>query len=315
MEIWSLHHPEVGLIELEQGFDAEFLEGDPDWPLEEPAAGDGERPRLGVRPGPNASFRERIGQWHRNPPQRLQIKVDGRIRGRFKATTKGVLPLKGEPAALKLADVKTSADREKPHLRIHTNLFGDLLRVEFRDKGAVVEFEPPAGSRGEKRHRAMESSGFKRVAYPLLGGLGKAGWAILLLVLLPLLGRLLPDLDVGLPAFHLPQIHLPVPAWPRIELPVFPEIHLRFPQLNLPPLPAWLVTVLEHDEIWKPVLFGLAVGLISLRNHRRSEAEKARWARARAEAATAETQPNSPNPQESRMHVPTEQNREPPARV
>lgn len=299
MEVWTLDHPELGRIELQQGFDAEFSERYQDWPADETAAAGGRaasagdtapddddrerpRPRVGVHAGPDASFRERFTRWRRNPPQRLQITVDGQVRGRFKATTDGALPLKGAPAALKLADVTSSAARDKPHLRIRSTLFGELLQVEFREAGAVVEFEPPPGSRGEKRHRAMEASAVKRVAYPLLGGLGKAGWAIVLLVVLPLLGQLLPDWDVELPAVRLPEIHLPVPAWPRIELPVLPSPDIR---IDLPPLPGWLATVLEHDQIWKPVLFGLGVGLISLRNHRRSEAEKARWARERAEEA------------------------------
>ena len=194
--------------------------------------------------------------------------------------------------------MKVAADRDKPHLRIQANVFGDLLHVEFRQAITVVEFEPPPGSRGEKRHRAMESSAVKRVAYPLLTGLGKAGWAILLLVVMPLLSRLLPDWDVQLPAVHLPQIHLPVPAWPRIALPVptLPDVHLPVPRVDLPPLPAWLVTALEHDEIWKPILFGLGVGVISLRNHRRSEAEKARWTRERVDAPSQRVARRSPGP-------------------
>ncbi|MCV7635728.1 hypothetical protein M3B10_005830 [Micrococcus luteus] len=312
MEVWTLHHPDLGVIELEQGFDAEFLARDPEWPLEDSWAGgdDGtpaggrERSRVGERAGPDASFRERFTRWRQNPPQRLQVRVDGQVRGRFKATTNGVLPLKGAPAALKLADVTGSVSREKPHLRIQSSLFGELLQVEFREADAVVEFEPPADSRGERRHQAMESSSVKRVAYPLLGGLGKAGWAILLLVVIPLLGRLLPNWDVELPAFRPPRIHLPVPVWPRIELPVpvYPRIHLPVLHVDLPALPAWLVTVLEYDQIWKPILFGLGVGLVSLRNHRRSEAEKARWAQtlANTKMKTDEKSAQSSSPQSTK---------------
>ena len=34
MEKWALNHPKLGLIELEVGYDSEFLELDPTWPEE-----------------------------------------------------------------------------------------------------------------------------------------------------------------------------------------------------------------------------------------------------------------------------------------
>lgn len=60
----------------------------------------------------------------------------------------------------------------------------------------------------------MGSSSLKRVAFPILGGIGQAGWAIAVLVLGPIIARLLPHWDVDLPDWSLPQVHLPVPDLP-----------------------------------------------------------------------------------------------------
>ncbi|GAB48516.1 hypothetical protein [Mobilicoccus pelagius] len=296
MEVWTLHHPQQGVIELEQGFDAEFVGRYPDWPVPDSDTDENGAPKSGVRAGIDAGPRERVERWVRNPPLRLQVTVDGRVVGRYSGTADGDLPLMGRRGITKLASVGSALSRSKPHLRIRANTFDDLLEVYYRDADSIIEVDPPAGSRGAKRREAMASSDVKRVAYPFLAGLGKAGWAIAIFVLGPIIGRLLPHWDVDLPDVPwpdlppLPQIHLPVPGFPRIHLPV---PHLDLPPLpdlpDLPPLPPWLVTVLEHDQFWKPVLIGLVLGVIGLRNHRRSEAEKARWAQTHPDGADAET--------------------------
>lgn len=215
------------------------------------------------------------------------MSVDGVIVARYKNVSNGSLPLQQpKGATTKLESVKTSWERSKPHLRIRSNFFDDLLEVDYRDKDSVVEFDPPAGSRGEKRRRAMESSSLKRVAFPILGGLGQAGWAIAVLVLGPIIARLLPHWDVDLPDWSLPQVHLPVPDLPDWRWPNLPQVHLPVPHVDLPAAPAWLVTLLEYDKVWKPVLFGMVFGVIALRNHRRSEAEKVRWRKRQASMPT-----------------------------
>ena len=293
MEVWTLHHPRRGVITVEQGFDAEFVERHPDWPVPDSDTDERGAPRSGERAGIDAGPRERIERWVRNPPLRLQVSVDGRVVGRYSGTSDGDLPLTGRRTLTKLEPVGSTLGRAKPHLRIRANTVGDLLEVHYRDADSIIEVDPPAGSRGAKRREAMASSTLKRVAYPFLAGLGKAGWAVVIFLLAPLLGRLLPDWDVDVPDVPLPsipRIHLPVPEFPRIHLPV-PHVDLPLP--DLPPLPPWLVTVLEHDEFWKPVLIGLVLGIIGVRTHRRSEAEKARWAQTHPDRADC---PDSADP-------------------
>lgn len=289
MEVWTLHHPRRGVITLEQGFDAEFVERYPDWPVPDSDTNERGAPKSGARAAVDAGPRERIERWLRNPPLRLQVTVDGRVVGRYSGTSDGDLPLTGRRTLTKLEPVGSTLGRAKPHLRIRANTFDDLLEVHYRDADSIIEVDPPVGSRGAKRRDAMASSNLKRVAYPFLAGLGKAGWAIAIFVLGPIISRLLPDVDlpdVPLPDLPpVPQIHLPVPEFPRIHLPV---PHLP-PLPDLPDLPPWLVTVLEHDQFWKPVLIGLVLGIVGVRNHRRSEAEKARWAQTHPEGTATPT--------------------------
>ncbi|MGO1952266.1 MAG: hypothetical protein ACTH0Z_06675, partial [Corynebacterium casei] len=145
----------------------------------------------------------------------------------------------------------------------------------------IVLFDPPAGSRGEKRREAMESSTLKRVGFPILAGLGKGGWAIAVIILAPLVSRFvqwllsfLPDFDINLPSLpDFPQIELPNPNLPQIQLPT-PNINI---DINLPELPAWVELLLDYSKIWVPILIGIVVGLLALRNYKKSEETKRAW--------------------------------------
>lgn len=290
MEIWTLDHPQHGRLELRQGFDAEFLADDAGWPQPEgddvvdgSAASPGGR--TGERAPLDAPLRDRVRARVTNPPLRLQVRIDGEVTGRYPRTGVGEVRLKN-PKTEKdgFSTVESNPASNLRRLRVQANALGDILSVQFREGSSVVEFDPPPGSRGARRQAAMESSSVKRILYPLMGGLGKAGGAILVLALFPLLAKLLPDWQVDLPEFHLPRIRLPVPTMPQIHLPV-----PRLPEweIDVPSLPGWLRTVLEHDEVWKPVLLGLVLGVVAVRNHRRSERQKAAWAAERAVAGEA----------------------------
>lgn len=291
METWSLRHPELGLIEVERGYDSEFSQLYPDWPQqdsrkekkkkarnEEEAAVSTEKCAAHVRePGPNAQLPERIKSFASNPSARLQVRVNGEVRARFATVSTARIALDGDEDTSKLRNVYSPVNRAKPHVYIQSNFLHDILNVEYRQGSQVVEFVAPAGSRGEKRRKAMEESGFKRVAYPLMSGLGKGGWALAIVILGPLLGRILnwilslfPDWNLRLPSFDidlpvLPQIHLPVPNWPPL------------PHFDIPQPPAWVLFLLEYSKIWVPILIGLVIGIVAIRNHRKSEQEKTKW--------------------------------------
>ncbi|XNY99840.1 hypothetical protein ACL90Y_08745 [Micrococcus luteus] len=323
MEVWTLNHPEHGLLELRQGFDAEFLAEDPGWPqpesdaeaaptehpadgrpahapeerhpttgtqekVTEPSSGSREVKLHGERAPLDASLPARVRARLKNPPLRLQVRIDGEVTGRYPRTGVDEIRLKNPRTGDDgWSTFGSDAGSSRRRLKIQSTMLGDLLAVQLREGASVVEFDPPAGSRGAKRQEAMESSSMKRVLYPLMGGFGKAGVAIFFLLVFPLLAQLLPDIELNMPQFRLPHIHLPVPVLPQIHLPV-----PRLPawEVDLPPLPGWLVTILEYDQVWKPILIGLVVGVIAVRNHRKSQRQKAEWA-AKKQSPAERTQP------------------------
>lgn len=272
MEIWSFRHPEHGLIEVEHGFDAEFREVYPSWP------GKSDNDNEGTHAGPDDSLKTRIEKWVHNPPLRLQIKVNGEVRRQLEQVPNGRVALqrlvkKGGLVSASSAGVH----RDKPHLKVQSNTFGEILGIDYREGDTVVEFTPPPGTRGAKRHEAMESSAFKRVAYPLMAGLGKSGWALAALVLAPMVSRLIDWLLSFLPDFELPSlpplpdVHLPVPTLPGINLPV--------PGISLPEVqvPDWVLFLAEYSKVWVPIVIALVIATLALRNHRKSEQKKREW--------------------------------------
>ncbi|MDY6056073.1 hypothetical protein [Micrococcus sp.] len=279
MEVWTLDHPDRGLIELRQGFDAEFLAADPDWPVPEGVtADDSSTPEDLERAPADASLPTRVRRWRATPPLRLEVRVDGAVVGRYLKTGSVDLPLTRRPEdgpITKLAALPSDTLRTGARLRVRATRLGELVEATYRDEDTVAELDPPADSRGAQRRQAMEDSPLKRVAYPLLGGIGKAGWVIAMILLIPLLRRLLPDWE--LPSVHVPQVHLPAPAFQQIHLPAptFQQIHLPVPGWQLP---EWVFVVIEHNRIWMPVVIGLGIGVGAVRNHRRSERQKASWA-------------------------------------
>lgn len=275
MEKWALNHPELGLIELEVGYDSEFLELDPTWP-EKPE--DGEEITLVTA---ESRMKERFSALLTNPSVRARILLNGKVLHRLRTISSARYLLKDSVEEDKLTAENAGLDRAKPHLKVTSNLFNDVLEVEFRQGSDIVLFDPPAGSRGEKRREAMESSTLKRVGFPILAGLGKGGWAIAVIILAPLVSRFvkwllsyLPDFDITLPSLPtFPQIELPTPSLPQIQLPT-PNINI---DINLPELPAWVEPLLDYSKIWVPILIGIVVGLLALRNYKKSEETKRAW--------------------------------------
>ena len=285
MQTWSLDHPQYGLIEVRVGFDRDFAAEEPDWPGDE-----AEKP--GTMATAKHSFKERLQLWFANPSERMEVRVDGAVQHRYNDVNSTRLPLFGDGPKDELeTPIVVGLDRAKPHLKVRANGLDELLSVEFREGDTVVEFDPPAGSRGAHRRETMESSELKRTLIPVAEGLGKGGWALAVLLLGPILSRFfhwllgfMPDWDLpDLPDWQLPHMDLPVPEMPSMDLPL-PAINL--PDLNLPEVHEWALWLAEYSKIWVPVVIGIAVGVVALRNHKRSEREKSAWQRCQAEEKT-----------------------------
>lgn len=272
MEKWALNHPELGLIELEVGYDSEFLELDPTWP-ESPEDDEDITPVTA-----DSGIKERFAALMTNPSIRARILLNGQVLHRLSSISSARYALKDSVEEGKLTAENVGLNRAEPHLKVTSNLFNDVLEVEFRQGSEIALFDPPAGSRGEKRRGAMESSTLKRVGLPILAGLGKGGWAIAVIVLAPLVSRLvqwllsfLPEFDISLPSLpKLPQLDLPTPSLPHITVPT-PNININ---INMPELPAWVVFLLDYSKVWVPILIGIAVGIFALRNYKKSEETK-----------------------------------------
>ena len=69
-----------------------------------------------------------------------------------------------------------------------------------------------------------------------------------------------------------PHVDLPVPNLPQVTL---PTPHVNLP--DLPELPEWVQLIMEYSKIWVPLLIGIFLGIVALRNYRKSEAEKEKW--------------------------------------
>ena len=284
METWSLNHPEHGLIEVRIGYDNEFLATDPSWPGELPERF-AEHPELIKHVPVNGSVRERLRVGLAKPPTRLEVRVNGEVQTQYEDLESGRIPLfgKGPKDSLEMM-MLLGVDRAKPHLKITLNVFKELLEVDYREGKTVVEFDPPEGSRGARRRQAMESSNIKRTLIPIAQGVGKGGWALAVLLLTPVIGRILSWLAQYLPDFDLPDFTLPQIQLPHVDLPVpqLPQVRLPVPNIvlpDLPDLPYWVEWLLEYSKIWVPVLIGIVVGMVALRNKKKSDAEKARWER------------------------------------
>lgn len=273
MEVWCLNHPCLGRITVERGYDPEFAQRYPDWP-ETP---DRDVSEL-VETSADSSFRQRLEAIRANPPVRLQVSVDGTIVARYMRVSSARIPLTSPSTEMRI--MYGTVDRAQPHLKVNANFFDDLLSVEYREKSVVVELDPPPGSRAAKRREAMESSAFKRVAYPLAAGVAKSGWALAVLLLGPVVGRLIEPIVTWLAqflpdvTFTPPQVYLPVPRFPQIHL---PTPSFRFPQFDLPEMPGWMLFMMEYSKIWVPVIVGLSLGVLAIRNYRKSEAQKKQW--------------------------------------
>ena len=279
METWVLDHPEYGRIEVRSGFDKDFRALDPAWPGELPERF-AETPDAGQRAAADAKPWQRLSEFRGNPPLRLQVLVNGEVQHQYESIDEGAtrIPLYGKGATDELEMfIGLGTDREKPHLKLQVNLFKDILQIEFREGPTVVEFDPPADSRGQRRRDMMQSSPVKRTLIPMAEGMGKAGWAIALIILGPILSRLLEWLSQFFPDWEIPEItpphvDLPVPNLPQVTL---PTPHVNLP--DLPELPEWVQLIMEYSKIWMPLLIGIILGIVALRNYRKSEAEKEKW--------------------------------------
>lgn len=247
MDHWQGAHPTCGLVEVYVGTPEELREIDPRFP--EKASG---KPYL--------------------------VCVDGKVIARESSLQDRKIGLGENELAkaeekLQKKDFYSEIGVTKPYVKLDTGLFGWLRMATVYGGGATLELDPPEGSKAAKRVREMEESPFKRWLYPLLAGMGKGGWAVFAIVVMPLLGRLIdrildwllqfvPDWEIPWPEINLPDINWPEINLPEINLPEIPWPDWELPHWGAP----WIVEMaVEYSKVWIPIVIGIALGISSIR--------------------------------------------------
>lgn len=163
-----------------------------------------------------------------------------------------------------------------PRVLMRSNILNtDVRQVSFREGREIVHFDPPPGSAAEARLAAIAASPWKRVVYPVAAGVGKSGWAIAMILLIPILGRLISPV-IDWISERIPDLDIP---WPDITLPSMPWPDIELPSINLPEvnLPGWVEFLLEYSKVWVPLLVGVALAVVAVRHSRKSRRIKAAW--------------------------------------
>lgn len=300
METWLLQHPEQGRIEVKIGTREELLAGDQLLP-ELTATGRKLRgarlerfaDAIPVRQARDVarSYGERMLH---NQARSMLVLRNGEVLARVEKPrdirvnlTKPQMVSKEDQENNKRSWLPFSnAEPKKPQVEIRVGALRDVTSVYYKNDTEVLALTPSEGSFGARREAAMRASSWKRTMYPILTGMGKAGWAIFMFIILPLLGKLwdwlkqfLPDTNIPWPDIHIPWPHVHIP-WPHIHIP-WPHFHIPWPDIHIPiphiHLPDWLLWLIDHPKMWIPIVAGIGIGIMALRNHKKSEATKQEW--------------------------------------
>lgn len=289
VETWVLDHPKHGLLEAHVGWPDAIRDVDPHFP-ENDISKDAVRTLTSrlhfMGEHRRDAVRRRLMRDEQWAKQDLVLTRDGVVFARVRGIRSVKLAF-----AQSLPDDKLTSNTSvatKPRVDVLADPLGRYVTdIHFKTDDEVVAFTPPEDSPAARRNVAMEESAWKRVAYPLVAGLGKSGFAIAIIVLGPILSRIIRPVlawiaaliaplipDITWPKIPWPDVHLPSIPWPDIDLPSLPSI----PWPNWRP-PDWVVWLLDHPKVWAPVMLGIFWGINARRNAKRSRAKKDEWAR------------------------------------
>ena len=297
VEHWSLKHPEFGLLELFIGEPDALRRIDPDFPAsdkkteaENSAAPEAEEVTEDAAGDEGASTREGSEKLHKKLAEKLDdldrdrqliVRRDGVTIARYKGLENQKIDLGKTEATVKAGKYGGEMTLSAPYLGWTSNFLDSwMIEVKVKDDEGVVVFDPPEGSLAARRWEAMEESPFKRWFFPLITGLGKGGWALAVIVLGPLVSRLIswllsfvPDWDIDIPW---PEINLPSIPWPEINLPSIPWPDWHMPEW-MEPILRVVEFMADYSKVWVPVMIGIAIGLMAVKNNKKSKERKAKW--------------------------------------
>lgn len=268
-EVWKLVHPRHGTLEVVVGVPAQLRSVDPDFPL-------GEKGREGDdNDDDNNDPAEAHPAVRASSTPGFVLLRDGAVVARSRQIGDHKVSITADPPESGETTTNLSAVTG-PRMLMRSSVFNSAVRqVTFREGREIVHFDPPPGSEAEARLEAIAASPWKRVVYPLAAGVGKSGWAIAMILLLPVLGRLISPV-INWVTERIPDIDIP---WPDISLPSIPWPDISLPSIDLPEvtLPGWVEFLLEYSKVWIPLLIGVAIAVVAVRQSRRSHRIRKQW--------------------------------------
>lgn len=274
-EIWHLTHPAHGTFEVAVGGPVELRTVDAGYPQRTKDDGKSNNDNDNDNDDNDDDEARTVAN-----PGYVMI-LDGTVIARGRQIGDHKVSISGDPPEPGKHTTSVSAV-QGPRIQMRSSAFATAVRqVTFRDGKEVVHFDPPPGSAAEARLEAIASSPWKRVVYPVAGGIGKSGWAIAMIIFLPLLGRVIEPV-IDWIAERIPDVDIP---WPDVSLPEIPWPDIDLPSINLPEIavPGWVELLLEYSKVWVPLLIGIAVAVVTVRHARRSRRTKQAWREGRSE--------------------------------
>ena len=223
MRVWRLAHKDYGLLEVIEGQEDELRALDPEWESQEQSepedsedSEDSEEPEDSEDSGADLeALAQRFEKWAKRlswPFKRLSPKlVSLADRARANIGMKVLITADGKPIA-RVRRAQTGSislpkpDEEweyppagdfavirsgllKPRLKFEASGLREVLAIYCETEDGIWAFPPPAGSFAAERAAAMDASPVKRLLFPIFAGLGKVGWALVALVVVPLVLR------------------------------------------------------------------------------------------------------------------------------
>lgn len=261
-EVWRLDHPRHGLLEVAVGGPEQLRTIDEGFPRRKKEEGEGAAGGAENVTNPGyVLLRDGgvVARAHQIGNHKVAITAEPPERGEFSGNLQAV---------------------SGPRVQLRSSAFATAVRqVTFREGKEIVHFDAPPGSAAEARLAAIAASPWKRVVYPVGAGLGKSGWAIAAILLVPFLIRFLERILDWI-AERLPDFDLP---WPDISLPSIPWPDITLPSINLPEIsvPGWVEFLLEYSKVWVPLVIGIMLAVLAVRHSRRSRRTRELWAERR----------------------------------
>ena len=282
MEVWRLNHPEFGELVVRIARPVELHLYDPQFPRKDAASPDWEE-RDSPKNRLTALLIKLKDRRASGKERSMLFTVNGEVRARLKDMERAKVPAKLEAdEGEDEPDIPTGTVPIgiEPFIDIDVNLFGEPRSIYFRDRGSdeVALFDVPNNSPAERRFKAMEASPWKRLVFPIMAGMGKAGWALIVILAAPLIERIVTWFLSFLPEINIPWPQINIP-WPEINIP-WPEINIPWPEISLPSLPAlpaWLEWLIDHPKLWMPILIGIVAGILGMRRAKRSAKTRKSW--------------------------------------